>query len=80
MTVRAHRFGGGLPARQAPPQRRQQRVTGFAGIDELVETHVLGRPVRRLQLGFAQLGGEVLAGVRRRLNAAALMAPIVAPG
>jgi alkanesulfonate monooxygenase SsuD/methylene tetrahydromethanopterin reductase-like flavin-dependent oxidoreductase (luciferase family) len=37
-----HRFSRGLPARQPPTQRGQQRVACFAGVDQLVETHLLG--------------------------------------
>src|SRR5271163_4296159 len=57
------RFGGGLPAGQAALQGSQQRVTRLTGIDEFVESHVLSRAVRRLQLGVAQLDGEILIGM-----------------
>ena len=64
MTVRVTGSAAACRLDRPALQGSQQRVTCFARIDELVETHVLGRPVGRLQLGVAQLGGEVLAGVR----------------
>ena len=71
---------GGLSARQAALQTGDQRVARLAGVDQLVEAQVLGGAVGRLQFGVAQLGAEVVFGVRRLVSAAALIAPIVAPG